>query len=177
MRPRRPPRAVSRPRPARDLTPPALALAFTLALATPAAAQFPSGEAGQLELANRTANRAHPEGSPLPSDPDGVWDCDNVAFMKYRVLRDVLDWPVERLALAVARRGSETHMIVIVRGAGDWAVLDHATEVIAPARQREGEGWRIEPLPYEPAASPSAPWVMQVRSSLADYRPSIRVAD
>jgi hypothetical protein len=142
-------------------------VAILVAALPAAASDFRLGEVAQIELANSTANRAHPLGAPLPSDPDGVWDCDNFAFMKYRILRDVLDWPAERLSLAWAQRGQEGRMVVLVHGEGGWAVLDHVDNDVRPLRVWE-QDWRVEPLPYEPAASPSAPWVVRLRDTAVD---------
>ena len=113
----------------------------------------------------------HQPGQPLPSDPDGVWDCDNYAFGKYRSLRDNFGWSRERLALGVVRLpGGERHMVVLVRGERAWAVLDNLTNAIVPLSERQRARWDVRFATFEPAASPSAAWVVTPRSAPAGWR-------
>lgn len=156
----------------------ALALA-TASMAAPGAsaargqgeALFQPRETALLQLVNEVVNASHRPGQPLPSDPDGVWDCDNYAFDKYRALRDDYHWSASRLALGVARLPSgEMHMVVLVRGDGGWAILDNLTDEIVPLRVRASARWRVEFAAYEPAPSPSAAWVVEPRRIAVSYR-------
>lgn len=128
------------------------------------AALFQPRETALLQLVNEAVNASHRPGQPLPNDPDGVWDCDNYAFGKYRALRDEFRWPPERLALGLVRLPSgERHMVVLVLGERGWAVLDNLTAEIAPLDDRRRARWHVAFAAFEPAAAPSAAWVVEPR--------------
>jgi predicted transglutaminase-like cysteine proteinase len=156
----------------------ATALAFALCLAglaAPAAASASAARAGHalfqprqgalLAMVNQSVNASHVAGSPLPSDPDGVWDCDNYAAAKYRALRDDFGWPPTRLALGVARLpDGQKHMVVLVRAEGAWVVLDNLTDEMVPLAERTRDRWRMEFAGIEPGAPGSAAWAFVPRA-------------
>jgi predicted transglutaminase-like cysteine proteinase len=128
-------------------------------------ALFQPRETALLQLVNEAVNASHRPGQPLPSDPDGVWDCDNYALGKYRSLRDDFGWPQERLALGLVRLpDGEAHMVVLVRGQRDWAVLDNLTSEIVPLEARRKARWVVKAAGFEPARAPSAAWVVAPRA-------------
>lgn len=134
-------------------------------------ALFQPRETALLQLVNEAVNASHQPGQPLPSDPDGVWDCDNYALGKYRSLRDGFGWSRERLALGVVRLPSgERHMVVLVRGEREWAVLDNLTNEIVPLAAREKARWHVQVAAFEPAAAGSAAWVTTPRRVPAGWR-------
>jgi predicted transglutaminase-like cysteine proteinase len=134
-------------------------------------ALFQPRETALLQLVNEVVNASHRPGQPLPSDPDGVWDCDNYAFDKYRALRDDYHWSHSRLALGLVRLPTgEMHMVVLVRGDYGWAILDNLTNAIVPLSVRAAARWQVEFAAYEPAPSPSAAWVVEPRRISVSYR-------
>lgn len=135
-------------------------------------ALFQPRETALLQLVNEAVNASHRPGQPLSSDPDGVWDCDNYAFAKYRALRDDFRWSQGRMALGVVRLPhGEKHMVVLVRGElGEWAVLDNLTDRIESLAGRERAGWKVQFAAVEPASSPSAAWVLTPRRVSVAYR-------
>jgi predicted transglutaminase-like cysteine proteinase len=150
--------------------------AFTLmvaAAALPQGAQARTAETGALflpkesallQMVNDTVNTSHLAGSPLPSDPDGVWDCDNYALGKYRALRDDFNWSPRRMALAVARLpDGRKHMVVLVRGPAGWAILDNLTNRILSLSERERAGWKVQFAGVEPGRAGAAAWAMEPR--------------
>lgn len=151
----------------------AFALVFVLATTLPQTAQarssgpdalFQPPESALLQMVNEAVNASHSAGAPLPSDPDGVWDCDNYAVGKYRSLRDDFHWSPNRLAIGIVRLpDGRKHMVVLVRGAAGWAILDNLTNQIVPLAERARDHWRVEFAAIEPSASPSASWVMVSR--------------
>lgn len=134
-------------------------------------ALFQPRETALLQLVNEAVNASHRPGQPLPNDPDGVWDCDNYAFDKYRSLRDDFRWARGRLALGVVRLpDGERHMVVLVRGDGAWAILDNLTNEIVPLTVRARGRWQVEFAAVEPAPSPSAAWVLEPRRVSVSFR-------
>jgi predicted transglutaminase-like cysteine proteinase len=158
-----------------------LVIAATIALSAAGTAAASTGHGRQpmfqprqgalLAMVNQSVNASHLAGSPLPSDPDGVWDCDNYATAKYRALRDDFGWPPTRLALGVARLpDGQKHMVVLVRGDGAWAVLDNLTDEIVPLAERTRDRWRVEFAGVEPGAPGSAAWAFVPREIPVVFR-------
>ena len=151
-----------------------LAIALTIALAgfadaayarTTPAPLFRPQQTALLQMVNAAVNASHLAGAALPSDPDGVWDCDNYAAAKYRNLRDDFHWSPERLALGIARLpDGRAHMIVLVRAEAGWAVLDNLTDAIVPLSERLSQSWRVQFAAFEPSAPGSAGWLMVPRA-------------
>jgi predicted transglutaminase-like cysteine proteinase len=126
---------------------------------------FQPRESDLLQMVNQAVNAAHLPGAALPSDPDGVWDCDNYAIAKYRALRDDFHWAADRLALGIVRLpGGERHMVVLVRADGDWAILDNLTDAIVPLAVRARAHWRVQFAAFEPGRPGAASWRMEPRA-------------
>jgi predicted transglutaminase-like cysteine proteinase len=151
-----------------------LAVALAIALAgfadvafadTTEGALFQPRESALLQMVNAAVNASHLAGVALPSDPDGVWDCDNYATAKYRSLRDDFHWAPSRLALGLAKLpDGQQHMVVLVRADGGWAILDNLTNAIVPLSERTSQHWRMQFAAFEPAAAGTAGWLMVPRA-------------
>jgi predicted transglutaminase-like cysteine proteinase len=126
---------------------------------------FQPRESDLLQMVNVAVNAAHAPGAALPSDPDGVWDCDNYAIAKYRALRDDFHWAADHLAIGIVRLpDGERHMVVLVRADGDWAILDNLTNAIVPLAARARDHWRVQFAAFEPGRPGSAGWRMEPRA-------------
>lgn len=155
----------------------AAVMAVSTAAAGAAAAQsnsdrplFQPRESDLLQMVNQAVNAAHPAGAALPSDPDGVWDCDNYAVAKYRALRDDFHWAADHLALGLVRLpDGERHMVVLVRAEGDWAILDNLTDAIVPLAARARGHWRVQFAAFEPGRPGAAGWRMEPRAVRIAY--------
>jgi predicted transglutaminase-like cysteine proteinase len=127
---------------------------------------FQPRESDLLQMVNLAVNAAHAPGAALPSDPDGIWDCDNYAVAKYRTLRDDFRWAAERLAIGIVRLpDGERHMVVLVRADGDWAILDNLTNAIVPMATRTRDHWRVQFAAFEPSRPGAAGWRMEPRAA------------
>lgn len=127
---------------------------------------FQPRESDLLQMVNLAVNAAHAPGAALPSDPDGVWDCDNYAVAKYRNLRDDFRWQADHLALGIVRLpDGERHMVVLVRADAGWAILDNLTNAIVPLTERQREHWRVQFAAFEPSRPGAAGWRMEPRAA------------
>lgn len=126
---------------------------------------FEPQQSDLLQMVNLAVNGAHAAGAALPSDPDGVWDCDNYAIAKYRALRDDFHWAADHLALGIVRLPhGERHMVVLVRADGDWAILDNLTDAILPLAVRARDHCRVQFAAFEPGRPGAASWRMEPRA-------------